>query len=214
MSFGGPSFDAHPDEIGFPTHSMVTGLLGNALGLTRRDGDVLNRIQACTSIAIGCLREGERIVDFQTVDIAAPHMRGPMWTGSARAFAREGSDDALIRQVRRRPIVADAHFVCTVSLIGDCGYTLDAFLEALHEPARPLFIGRNSNVPTRPIGHSIVESEDVLSAFATAGFTVREAKLPVRSPSASIRATSVPGLKDFVTGLHSGTETYEERKVQ
>jgi len=205
MSFGGPQIDALPDEIGFPTASMLTGLIGNALGLTRADGIVLNAIQASMEMSVATIRSGKRIVDFQTVDLGKPHMVGPMWTLRGKAFEREGSGDALARQVRYRPLLADAHFVCAVAFGADAPYTAERILEALREPARPLFIGRVGNIPTSLVGHSVADADDPESAIRSAGF---ERIAEMRVPSTE-GIHHVPGLKDFRTGIHSGTQSFE-----
>ncbi len=114
------------DTAALPTKSGVVGLLANALGRRRTDPiDDLARLR----MGVAVLRPGRLLVDLQAVlDVAT--MGG-------------GTKDKLTR----RRYLMDASFL--VGLEGE-GETLAGLHQALADPARPLYLGRRSCLPSPP----------------------------------------------------------------
>jgi CRISPR system Cascade subunit CasD len=67
MSFGDVAVDELRPTARHPFKSMIVGLLGNALGVTRLEGDVLEELQASFKMASRIDRPGRVMTDYQTV---------------------------------------------------------------------------------------------------------------------------------------------------
>lgn len=151
IAFGGTVVDARNITDDMPSRSMITGLLGNALGYDHRDVDRLARLQARLRVAARRDVVGERLVDFQTVDLGQDFLAAG-WTTSGRSEGREGGSAASGTHIRYRHYLADAAYTVAVALRpADESPTIDALAVALEAPARPLFLGRKCCLPSTPI---------------------------------------------------------------
>jgi CRISPR system Cascade subunit CasD len=114
------------DTAALPSKSGVVGLLANALGRKRAEPvDDLARLR----MGVAVLRSGRLLVDLQAVlDVAT---------------VGGGTKNKLTH----RRYLADASFL--VGLEGE-GETLLKLHEALADPARPLYLGRRSCLPSPP----------------------------------------------------------------
>lgn len=165
MSFGAEAIDNYGVAQDFPALSMITGLLGNALGWRRgHDAALLQRLQGRLVMAARLDRPGSRLTDFQTAQLAKDD-KG--WTTRNRPEGRGGGDDTYKSpHLRYRDHAADA--LCIVALrLEPAGEppTLEELARALGRPARPLFIGRKPCLPSAPILAGRVEADDVLAAL-------------------------------------------------
>lgn len=149
MAFGGPMVDYIGRTRNFPGQAQIAGMLANALGYNHQDSDALEQLQARLRFASVLLRPGEAIRDYHTVDLGQRHLSGTGWTTRGAVEERGGaSSDGT--HIRHRWYLADALVLVALALMdGDPGV---ADLEvALEYPARPLFIGRKTCLPTAPI---------------------------------------------------------------
>ena len=176
MSFGGPQVDQIGPTGRFPTISQVTGLLANALGYRHGDFDRLQALQDRLSLASALVCEGEEVQDYQTVDLGQAHLRSPSWTTRGHPEHRAGGPDARYgTHIRFRRYRADASVLAAISLSpADETPTLSNLAEALDAPARPLFIGRKSCLPSTRMVIGIVEHTKSLKCALT--------QVPVRFP--------------------------------
>ncbi len=154
MSFGGVVVDQHNKTDPLPYRAMLTGLLANALGLTRRDDAELTALQARVRYAARRDRKGSLLVDYQTVDLGAdgPMASGLGWTSRGEIEERKGGEASDGTHIRHRHYLADA--IVTVALTLDpAGVepSLHTVSSALRAPARPLFLGRKCCVPSGPV---------------------------------------------------------------
>ena len=187
MSFGGVLVDQLGRTEDFPGLSLVTGLLANALGWDHADAERLQRLQDRLRIASRCDRAGERLLDYHTVDLgdrAEPHAatNGQPWeVGSARPLMaiggwttrgaredREGGLDARYgTHIRYRHYHADRIQTVAIALEPpEEEPTLEAFRKALEQPARPLFIGRKTCLPSCLILADQVQASSLVEALA------------------------------------------------
>jgi CRISPR system Cascade subunit CasD len=150
VAFGGAAVDNIGVVDPFPARSLITGLLGNALGWSHGDFDRLERLQARLRMATRCDRAGEPLLDFQTVDLGQDDM-GHGWTTRGRPESRGGGSSSGTH-IRYRHYRADSiHTVAlTLEPAGEAP-TLDELESALDQPARPLFIGRKCCLPSGPL---------------------------------------------------------------
>lgn len=153
MSFGSVVVDQHNRTDAFPYRAMLTGLVANALGLTRQDEEVQARLQARIRYAARRDRRGTTIVDYQTVDLSQPYMDSNLgWTTRGRLEKRGGGTAKDETHIRYRHYLADA--IVTVALTLDPEGEEPTFADvkaALASPARPLFLGRKTCIPSGPV---------------------------------------------------------------
>ncbi len=164
MSFGGPQIDQIGPTGRFPTVSQVTGLLASALGYRHGDFDQLEALQNRISIASALVSEGEELEDFQTVDLGQAHLRSPAWTTRGYTEHRAGGPKARYgTHIRYRRFRADASVLTAISLSpADVSPTLGELAVALDKPARPLFIGRKSCMPSTRMVIGIIDHAESL----------------------------------------------------
>jgi CRISPR system Cascade subunit CasD len=169
MSFGSVVVDHHNKTDPLPYRAMLTGLLANALGLTRRDEAELTALQTRVRYAARRDRKGAALVDYQTVDFdsAGPMASDLGWTTRGTLEERKGGKEASEgTHIRYRHYLADA--IVTVALTLDpAGHdpSLRAVSEALRAPARPLFLGRKCCIPSGPIWLGETEAPSLRQAL-------------------------------------------------
>lgn len=218
VAFGGVAIDHVGVTRDFPAASMLTGLIGNALGWERTDSARHQALQ--DRLVFAASRESESdlgvLTDFQNAKLEK-NERG--WTTWGKPEGRAGASyDAPHR--RRREYHADACVTVAVRLEPDQDAPdLDAIAAALDRPARPLFIGRKPCLP----------SSRILQGEATAGTGFEALRgLPAGRDAPSIlraiwplgegptdgdavtRIVDLPDLRNWKTGLHGGSRRIVE----
>ena len=167
MSFGASIVDHHSKTSEFPSRSMITGLLGNALGYDHSDAGKLTRLQERLVLAFRQDCPGEHIIDYQTVDLGQEHMRDTVaWTTWGRVDGRKGGPSVRGTHQRYRYYIADGVVVGFVVLEPPAESPhIHDIQQALKKPARPLFVGRKCCLPSRRIFNEIIEGESLLQAL-------------------------------------------------
>jgi CRISPR system Cascade subunit CasD len=152
MSLGGPAVDSHRVVQRFPSLSLLTGLLANALGLDHREGERIGLLQSRLRYAVRCDRTGQPVMDYQTVDFSQSSFNDTGWTTRSVPELRTGGEASDGTHIRIRDLLADAVFTVALTLVPErSGPTRNDLRGALVAPARPLFIGRKHCVPSGPI---------------------------------------------------------------
>ena len=170
LSFGAPVVDNHGVIQRYPALSMLTGLMANALGYEHGQWERLQALQRRLWYASRADRPGERVQDFQTVDLGQAHLRDDhAWTTRGRREDRKGGSGSIGTHIRLRDYWTDAlHMVALRLEPGDAGEPEVADLEAaLRRPARPLFLGRKPCLPSRPLFVKRLEAPGLLEALDT-----------------------------------------------
>ena len=167
MAFGGETVDNIGVIRWFPSASMLTGLVANALGWDRTEGARHQRFQDRLVFAARIDREpsgGARIRDFQTAQLQAGDRS---WTTRGVPEGRAGGSNTYdAPHLRYRDYFAD--MIVTVALRMEPAAdapSLDEIAEALQEPARPLFIGRKPCLAAAPLFAGFSESDTALGAL-------------------------------------------------
>jgi CRISPR system Cascade subunit CasD len=152
MSFGGVMVDQHNITDRFPGLSLFAGLLANALGWQHRDFDRIGRLQERLLLASRWDIPGESIIDYHTVDLGQPKMREKGWTTRGEPEHRDGGDAKFGTHQRYRHYWANGVLTSALA-VGDADETptLAELEAALRRPARPLFFGRKTCLPSAPI---------------------------------------------------------------
>lgn len=162
MSFGGVVVDAIGVTAALPGRSMLTGLLGNALGYRHGENRRLQALQQRIGYAVRCDRPGREIVDFQTVDLGQPFLREG-WTTRGKVEGREGGSSTGTH-IRYRHFLADAIYTVALNLSPASDEpTLATLATALGQPARPLFVGRKPCIPSSRVSMGLVSGNDLRS---------------------------------------------------
>jgi CRISPR system Cascade subunit CasD len=223
MSFGGIAVDNYGRTDAFPSTSLLTGLIANALGYDRTEGERLDVLQARIVHAARIDRAGQHLMDYQTVQLSSDD-KG--WTTRGKPEGR-GGGSADGTHIRERDFWADR--IVTVAMRmkpspnTPVALDLDQVAAALSVPARPLFIGRK---PCLPVGPLLVGRVDALNAVSALeawplaeGFDDIERHLawwPQTEPylvPADARTIMVYGRKNWRSGVHGGEQTWIEGRV-
>lgn len=169
FSFGGPIIDNFGVIQEWPSLSMMTGLLANALGYDHSDADLLSGLQQRIRYAVRCDKNGGVLIDFQTVDLGQKHMMDTGWTTWGKAEVRGGGTAKAGTHIRLRHYFVDSIFTVALTLSdADMDPTLIRIENALNQPSRPLFIGRKCCIPSAPLVLARCESKSLLDALKAA----------------------------------------------
>ncbi|NMB01166.1 MAG: type I-E CRISPR-associated protein Cas5/CasD [Firmicutes bacterium] len=167
MSFGSVMVDHHGFIDPFPGISALTGMFANALGWHHSNFDALQELQDRLDFAARWDIRPERMIDYHTVDLGAPKMRMPSWTTRGEVEHRAGGEAAKRGTHQRyRHYWVDGLMTLAVGLLESGIPDLEDIKDALEKPSRPLFLGRKTCLPARPLLDPltpILEGQDLLS---------------------------------------------------
>lgn len=228
MSFGSTLVDRFGPTERFPATSMITGLIGNALGWDHADADCLQRLQDRLRMAIRLDRPGVEVLDYQTVDLGQrqfaapgrPARRGtsrlleprPGWTTRGTPEGRSGGDANVATHIRLRRYRADA--ACTVALTltpTALSPGLSDLEAALSKPQRPLFLGRKACIPSAPLLIGRRSGASLVDVLADQPCDTRrvEAQWPCDDPGSGVtdaeRVEVLSDTRDWRNQAHTGS---------
>ena len=226
MAFGGEIIDNHGIVDRFPALSLLTGLIGNALGWRREETGKLDRLQGRLVFAARRDRDGEPLRDFQTAELARDD-KG--WTTRGRPEGRAGGEGTYKgRHLRYRDYDADACVAVALRLdpAGEAP-TLDDIAAALDRPARPLFLGRKPCLPATRILDGEIEAAGTLDALQRYRRLVpgrpkrgsdHPEPVPIRWPESdgtldASQRLSVTDRRNWRSGPHGGSRWVREGQV-
>ncbi len=209
-SFGAEAIDARGKTNNFPTQSMLTGLLANAMGWSRAMREQHQSLQ--NRIVYGAMRVQEPtlglLTDYQTARLDKGDRA---WTTSGLPLGRDGGAATYQGSHQRwRDYHSDVCILGVLRLENEhLMPTLDDLAAALIHPARALFLGRKACLPSRQIFDGWVDNAtDARTALLLiAPETNREfqALWPVaESVEGSNLQTSTTDQRNWLTGLHGG----------
>ena len=213
MALQGPRIDGQPLSLPIPTRSLLTGLIGSALGYRRSDHGKLQALQDNMRVGVVVHRGGVEISDYQTADLGKSYMRGPMWSSGTSVAKREGSRTEGLR-LQQRPYRADADMTVVIELNMDSPVNADQITSALDQPVRPLFIGRSSCPPACKLAGRIFDAPSLEAAvLEVARNQAGEMHLPASAatPTWGDMPLSIPGCRDWASYRHAGAELYVMR---
>jgi CRISPR system Cascade subunit CasD len=165
ISFGEVAVDNYNPTGRFPSKSMLTGLLGNALGWDHADAALLQDLQSRLRFAARWDAEPEPLTDYQTVDLGQDFLEGTGWTTRGRPEERKGGSAATETHQRWREYWANGVATVALALDGTGAPSLDELEAALRRPARPLFLGRKSCLPAAPLLMARASAQGVRAAL-------------------------------------------------
>lgn len=167
ISFGAPIIDRHGKVQAYPALSMITGMLGNALGYDHSEHRKLSALQNRIRYASRQDRAGQEIQDYQTVDLSQDFMiDSNAWTTQGWLDKRKGGSASKGTHIRLRDYRADSILTVALTLQPvDESPTLDDLKNALLYPERPLFIGRKTCLPASPLFVEKIEFRSLTDAL-------------------------------------------------
>jgi len=212
MSFGGVAIDQVRPVRDFPAASMLTGMIGNALGWCWSDSTAHQSIQDRLIFATRIDREGTLLTDTQNALLARDD-KG--WTTRGVPEGRDGASYGAPHR-RQRDYHADSSVNIALRLEPAAELpALDSIADALDRPARPLFLGRKACLPSRPLLSSeptrwVLGDTAHQALCALPGGRERHRALwPAgEGPETGVnvdRIVDMPDLRNWRTGLHSGS---------
>lgn len=145
QSWGEHSHFDYRDCASMPTKSGIVGMIGCAMGL-RRGSEQLTVLSDKIRVAVRCDRTGRQNVDFHTVTADNAILNAQ---GKARCKTI----------VTYRTYIQDAFFLVAIETDRNLAGEID---HAFHEPCFPVYLGRKSCVPSKPIYIGIMEEYDSL----------------------------------------------------
>lgn len=220
MAFGGVAVDQVGPTRDFPAASMLTGMIGNALGWRWSDRTLHRSLQDRLVFAVRLDREGERLTDIQNAQLSRSDR---VWTTDGAPEGREG-DSYRAPHRRYRDYLTDASVRVVLRLEPvDETPTLDELAVAFDRPARPLFLGRKSCVPSGPLLERDkgrwIDADTAWAALCAVpgdGKPIR-AQWPVGEGPGSDegidRISDLADLRNWRTGLHAGARQVVDGRV-
>jgi CRISPR system Cascade subunit CasD len=215
MAFGGETIDNYGVIRWFPSASMLTGLLANALGWRRVEQEQHQRLQDRLVFAARIDREPAtrvRLTDFQTVQLSK---KDQGWTTRGVPEGRAGGKDTYdAPHLRYRDYFADMRVSVALRLEPeDETPTLDDLAAALQEPTRPLFIGRKPCLPSGSLFGGFVQGDTALAALLATPLSgpSHVETIPALWPDGEGKAEITPSRsymltdqRNWLSGLHGG----------
>lgn len=145
-----------------PSKSGIVGLLGCALGYKKGDPRLEAELDAKLVLGIREEREGTESLDFQTIN--GDH------------FVADGGIKKDYTVVSPRAYLHDASFLVA---IGGPAELLSRCKAALESPRWPIYLGRKSCVPTRPVLDCMTTAyKDIRDALTRHPWQAREGEPP------------------------------------
>ena len=223
MAFGDVKIDHVGPTREFPSASALTGLLANALGWRREEASLHQGLQDRLVFgALSAMPEG-RVAPLSVADSqnARLYESEPAWTSIGIVEARNRSPSysnspeptqygnqagrKWMTHRLRRDYLADHETRVVLRLDGEGTPTLDDVSIALDRPARPLFIGRKSCLPSCMLFAGWVEGADALSALRGLGLKGRALWADDAPPNDAVLRQALPDMRNWTAGLHAGS---------
>lgn len=179
IAFGGETIDNFGVIRDFPALSMMTGLFANALGWRREDCELHDRLQNRLLVGARLNTPIQGLTDFQTAQLGKDDKGWTTW--GVPEERRGGADSYKSPHLRYRDYHASLNVLVALRLEpSDNALTLDDLAVALDHPARPLFIGRKTCLPSQRIFAGWQEADNVLHALQLAHLPQTDGKQSLR----------------------------------
>ena len=208
MAFGGVAIDHVGPIRDFPSASMLTGLIGSALGWQWSDRTLLQSLQDRLIFATWWNWESSILTDTQNVQLEKSD-KG--WTTLGIPEGRDGGSYGSPHR-RLREYHADLSVGIVFRLeVTDDALKLDDISDAIDNPVRPLFFGRKSCLPSAPILKGWVNGETAFEAICAipGNNEAHHAQWPVgEGPEMGDnvdRIIDLEDLRNWNSGLHGGS---------
>ena len=190
------------DSALMPTKSGVVGLLGCAMGYSSDETKKLSDLGKALLYAVRADNPGRLMVDYQTVQAQQGYLL------SADGKPRSSGNTI----VSRRQYLEGASF--TVLFTGDT-ILLEQCGDALQNPKWPIYLGRKSCVPTRPVYMHMCNYESFEEALSNIPVSTYYRQLTNASPRLLCEIESLEGMqtrRDSFTGV-GNARLFDQRRI-
>ena len=218
MSMGGVTIDHIGVTRDFPALSMLTGLLGNALGFRRTEWQKHQALQ--DRLVFAARRDWENPAGLLTDTQNAELQKGEKgWTTWGEPEGRGGASYSAPHR-RRRDYHVDARLIVALRLMPEDGaLDIDRLSQALDYPARPLFFGRKPCLPSSFLGRGFVIAPTAYEALREVpGDGTMRTLWPIgEGPEEGLnvhRIIELADLRNWRTGLHGGARIVVEGALE
>lgn len=215
QSWGGEGAALRRTTRSEPTFSGVIGLIANALG-RRRDEDVSDLGEL--RFGVRCDHPGHIMRDYQTAGAGPFPRTAPEFPGGIRQADGKIPTDRTKRILpTSREMISDAAFLCGLEGDPDLLRTVD---DALAAPARPLFLGRKANPPSRPLRLNDGLHVDVELIEALKGYPLLDGRRSRVNDAVRMLITSKPGepwdqlVRDVPVGNAFVSRRFQTRRLR
>ncbi len=217
-SFGGVAIDSHGITREFPGQSLLVGLFANALGWTRTMDWKHQALQERMIFGVIYENDAEHhlITDYQTVEL---RKNDKSWSTRGHSIGRDGGPKTYRGAHQRwRQYLNDIRFLSVVRLNDSkVNPTIDDLANAIQFPARPLFIGRKSCLPSGPIFRGWVHASNAVDALRSTIETENSRPKGMWPASENtidlVRNTTIADERNWITGLHGGSRQICEGRL-
>jgi CRISPR system Cascade subunit CasD len=201
-AFGDVAIDHVGRTRAFPSTSALTGLAANALGLRRQDTAAHQALQDALVFGALIARAGRPLTDMQNAKLEKADKGWTTWG----IRAERGGDSYESPHRRPRDYLADhdCRVVMRFSTTSDLVPDLDTLAVAFDRPARPLFIGRKSCLPTCRLFAGWVEGATARDALAGLGLVGRGQWPEETAAALPDTLIEVADRRNWRTGFHGG----------
>ena len=220
MSFGGPvASDRVGSTFHFPPKSMLTGLLGVAIGYKRSEHEKLQELQEGFTYGVREDRRGEVIEDFQTADFNSAWMTGywedGRYVSGKEARGRYGSSSEN-RSILDRKYIADAAYTVVLKL---ASLPEEKLIGALRRPKWPVYIGRKGCGagflrPERVGHHAVREALEDFDNLELQHPHPRPGQTQLRIWIEGQGSRSIQGLRDWASRIHAGKQRFAKGTIE
>jgi CRISPR system Cascade subunit CasD len=163
------------DTVDTPTKSGIVGLLACALGW--KSDEQLRTLSRQIRIGVRCDYPGELLIDYHTIGGGYPHSVMRKAEGGFK-----GDDDRPHTEISHRHYLCDASFLVVVQ--SDHADLITQLAERVQNPYWPIFLGRKSCPPSRPVFEGVGEHESLIAALHAKPLkaqTWRKPRVPMRA---------------------------------
>ena len=199
------------DTAAEPTKSGIIGLLGCALGYPTYDPR-LEELDAALRFGVRVEHPGRVLIDFQTITDFLPSADGRFkHSGTSMGVSieklRNASDVAPATILSPRAYIEDAAFLVGLEATENGDSVLAECARGVQDPRWPLFLGRKTCVPTRPVFEDFTDEFDGLDdalqncpwSWKAQQFKDRNDGKPASSLTAYVEVTSAERGPEIVT---------------
>lgn len=217
MAFGDVRIDGWSPTLLFPSLSMVTGLVANALGYEHKQQAELQALQGALRLGSRIDHPGQMLVDYQTTDLGRPDMMRGAWTTRGEVEFHGGSVGTRT-SLRDACYWMDAAYTVVVGLADKAAGvpSLEAMHDALRHPCRPLFLGRKCCLPSAPLLRGTIVAPSVKDALAAVPLLPRAMPGPLAAqwpesdgPAPGALLVAVQDEREWAAQTHHQRRAYE-----
>lgn len=216
LSFGDVAIDQFGPTRDFPSASMLTGLFANALGWHWSDRAAHQALQDRLVFGVRSDSTATLLTDVQNAQLSKNEKA---WTTLGIPAGRDGASYGAPHRRTREYLVDQATTVVVRLESPEEEPTLELIATALDQPMRPLYIGRKPCLPASRMMSGWVNAKTVHEALAALPGPDRflafwpNGEGPESGEDVN-RVFEIADLRNWNTGLHSGSRQIVEGRVQ